>query len=238
MIGRYRWPRFLIRHGVVRPATLPGHHAGRAPRNKGQRYPADPPRVEEIIAVMRAAGVGIRGARVGGLIAVLWRSGLRIHEALLLTEHDLDRRRGSIVVRRGKGGRRREIGMDDWGWEHVTPWLQLRQSLPYRPLFCVIEGPRAGGPWPTGAARAALHRAAARAAVRRRFAPHQLRHAHAIELAREGIPINIIQRQLGHSDLGVTSVYLQGIDAAEIIDTVRGRRPPMIPATIGLRSQF
>jgi site-specific recombinase XerD len=46
--------------------------------------------------------------------------------------------------------------------------------------------------------------------VRRRFAPHQLRHAHAVELAREGVPLNVIQRQLGHADLGVTSVYLAG----------------------------
>ncbi len=38
------------------PATLPGYHAGRAPRNKGRRYPADPPPVEEIIALMRRAG--------------------------------------------------------------------------------------------------------------------------------------------------------------------------------------
>jgi len=38
------------------PATLPSFHQGRPPRNKGQRYPADPPTVEEIIAVMRAAG--------------------------------------------------------------------------------------------------------------------------------------------------------------------------------------
>ena len=38
------------------PATLPGFHAGRPPRNKGMRYPADPPAVEEIVAVMRAAG--------------------------------------------------------------------------------------------------------------------------------------------------------------------------------------
>jgi hypothetical protein len=45
------------------PATLPGHHAGRSPHNRGRRYPADPPRVEEIIAVMRAAGTGIDGAR-------------------------------------------------------------------------------------------------------------------------------------------------------------------------------
>ena len=35
------------------PATTPGFHAGHAPGNKGLRYPADPPKVEEIIAVMR-----------------------------------------------------------------------------------------------------------------------------------------------------------------------------------------
>jgi hypothetical protein len=42
------------------PATMPGYHAGHPPRNKGIRYPADPPRVEEIVAVMRQAGAGIR----------------------------------------------------------------------------------------------------------------------------------------------------------------------------------
>src|SRR3954471_9909268 len=45
------------------PATLPGFHAGRPPRNKGMRYPADPPTVEEIVAVMRAAGKTIHGQR-------------------------------------------------------------------------------------------------------------------------------------------------------------------------------
>jgi site-specific recombinase XerD len=71
--------------------------------------------------------------------------------------------------------------------------------------------------------------------VRRRFAPHQLRHAHAVELAHESVPLNVIQRQLGHANLGVTSIYLQGIDNAEIIATVHARKAPMIPATTGLR---
>jgi hypothetical protein len=44
-----------------------------------------------------------------------------------------------------------------------------------------------------------------------------------------------IQRQLGHSDLGVTSIYLQGTDLTEIIETVHGRQPPMIPASAGLQ---
>ncbi|MDX6539503.1 MAG: hypothetical protein QOI71_1113 [Gaiellales bacterium] len=51
----------------------------------------------------------------------------------------------------------------------------------------------------------------------------------------EGVPLNVIQRQLGHTDLGVTSVYLRGIDNAEIIDAIHARKPPMMPASAGLR---
>jgi hypothetical protein len=40
----------------------------------------------------------------------------------------------------------------------------------------------------------------------------------------------VIQRQLGHADLGVTSAYLQGIDNTEVISTVRSRLAPTMPA--------
>src|SRR5204862_5939396 len=123
------------------PATLPGYHAGRPPRNKGMRYPADPPTIEEIVAVMRRAGDGVHGRRLRGLIVVLWRAGLRIHEARALAEADLDARRGSLLVRRGKGGRRREVGMDDWAWEQLEPWLKARVEMQIGPLFCVVTGP-------------------------------------------------------------------------------------------------
>lgn len=72
------------------PAATPGHHVGYAPPNKGQHYPADPPTVVEIILVMRQAGTGVYPDRTRGLIAILWRAGLRISEALALTESDLD----------------------------------------------------------------------------------------------------------------------------------------------------
>ncbi len=218
------------------PATMPGFHAGRPPRNKGMRYPADPPTVEEIIAVMRHAGENRHALRLRALIVVLWRGGLRVQEALALAERDLDPRRGSVLVREGKGGRRREIGMDTWGWEQLQPWLTARLDLPVGPLFCVIDGPTRGRPWSSAAVRVELRRLATQAGVRRRFAFHQLRHAHALELAREGVPLNIIQRQLGHyANLGTTSIYLQGIDTEEIIAAVHTRRAPMMSATAGLR---
>jgi site-specific recombinase XerD len=220
----------LLEHAGRRrsPATPPGFHAGRPPANKGVRYPADPPTVEEIIAVMCAASDGPHGQRLRELIVILWRAGLRIQEALSLGEGDLDQRRGSLLVRHGKGGRRREVGMDAWGWQQLQPWLDTRLELPIGPLFCIVAGASRGRHWANAAARSDLRRTAARAGVRRRFAPHQLRHAHAVEMAHEGVPLVVIQRQLGHSNLGITSIYLQGIDNAEIIDTVHARPTPTV----------
>ena len=100
--------------------------------------------------------------------------------------------------------------MGAWGWEQLQPWLDVRRELPVGPLLCVINGATRGRRWSPAAARAELRRVAGAAGDRRRFAPHQLRHAHAVEMAREGAPLIVIQRQLGHSNLGITSVYLQG----------------------------
>ncbi len=141
------------------PATLPGYHRGRPPRNKGLRYPADPPTVEEIVAVMRSAGDNPYGLRMRGLLIVLWRAGLRISEALALAESDLDPARGAILVRRGKGGKRREVGMDPWAWEQLAPWLRLlRATLPVGALFCIIDGATQGRPWSAPAAREQVRR--------------------------------------------------------------------------------
>jgi integrase len=86
------------------PATMPGYHAGRPPRNKGMRYPAGPPTVEEIVAVMRQAAADRHGWRLRAMMVVLWRAGLRVHEALALAEHDLDPRRESVLFGTAREG--------------------------------------------------------------------------------------------------------------------------------------
>lgn len=192
-------PRLADITGRLRsPAATPGHRAGCAPPTKGLRSPADPPTVEEIILVMRQAGPGRYADRTRALIAILWRAGLRISEALALTETDLDPNTGSGLVRSGNGAKRRMTGMEDWAWEHLTRWTEHRIQLPVGPLFCILAGLTRGRAWSATAARGELRRLAAQAGVRRRFAAHQLRHAHTIEMAHDGIPLPIIQRQLGH----------------------------------------
>ena len=115
------------------PATTPGFRTGIAPRNKGQRYPPDPRTVDEMVAAMRQAGHDRHGHRLTALVGVLWRAGLRIREALSLTETDLDQGRGSVLVRHGKNDRRREVGMDAWAWSAIEPWVADRAKLPVGP---------------------------------------------------------------------------------------------------------
>jgi hypothetical protein len=57
---------------------MPGYHRGRPPRNEGEEYPADPPTVGEIVAVMRAVGDRPDAHRLRALIVLLWRAGPRI----------------------------------------------------------------------------------------------------------------------------------------------------------------
>jgi hypothetical protein len=110
----------------------------------------------------------------------------------------------------------------------------VRLEFPVGPLLCVINGPTGddhGRPPPRVPSCAAQPPPPVFAALR----AHQLRHAHALEIAHEGVPLIVIQRQLGHSNLGITSIYLQGIDSAEIIEAVHARRAPMVPVGALLR---
>jgi len=112
------------------PATLSSFHLDRPPRNKGLRYPPDPPTVEEIVAVMRAAGDSQEGVRLRGVIVVLWRAGLRISEALALTESDLAA--GAARLWSGTG---RTASVARWGWTagHGTTSSPGSSSAPVCP---------------------------------------------------------------------------------------------------------
>ena len=128
------------------PATMPGFHRGRPPCNKGRRYPAEPPSMEEIVTVMRVAGERPHGLRTRALVVLLWRAGLRISEALAVAESDLDRERGGVLVRHGKGGKRREVGMDHWAWERSRRGSRLASHCLSARLCASSTVRRAGDP--------------------------------------------------------------------------------------------
>jgi hypothetical protein len=154
-------------------------------RRSSASYPADPPTVDEIVAVIRQAGHDRHGHRLNALIVVLWRAGLRIHEALSLTETDLDQapRLNFGQARQEQPSTRGRDGCP--AWSAIEPWLADRVALLVRALFCVVDGPTRGRAWSASAARVELRHVALKAGVRRRFGPHQLRHADAVEFLHE-----------------------------------------------------
>ena len=93
------------------------------------------------------------------------------------------------------------------------------------------SGPTAGRPLAAGAVPDQLRRLQRACGIRRRIAPHQLRHCHAVELVREGVPVHILQRQLGHGNLAVTTVYLSSVAPEEVLAVAHNRRPPTVQIT-------
>lgn len=209
--------------------TERGYRRGVEPANKGCTYPPEPLTAGEVLALMEACPARAPfGVRDRAVIALLWRSGLRISEALALRAQDLNREACTVTVRCGKGGKYRVSGMDPFGWEQLDRWLEMRAGYPAGPVFCIVEG-ATKGVRPMGAPyfRKALKRLAVEAGVVKRVHPHGFRHSHACDLAGEGVLLHLVSRQLGHSNLGTTATYLAGIAPVEVVNAVAARPAPV-----------
>jgi site-specific recombinase XerD len=193
------------------------------PKNKGQKLPAEPLSAEEVSLLLkqcsRRAPTGIRNR---ALLAVLYRGGLRIGEALALKPKDLDPVQGTIRVLHGKGDKARLVGLDEGAWALISRWLDRRERLGitgHRQLFCTLQG----DPLQSAYVRVLLPRLARKAGIEKRVHPHGLRHTHAFELANEGHPLHVIQAQLGHASLAVTDRYIKHLAPQEVVAAMRSR---------------
>jgi site-specific recombinase XerD len=162
------------------------------------------------------------GLRNRALIAVLWRCGLRIGEALALAVKDFDPDSGTIVVQRGKGGKRRVVGVDAGTVALVNRWLDTRRKRRISgiaPLFCTLRG----RPLDQSYVRNLLPRLAHKADIARRVHAHGLRHAFAVDLVRSGAPLYVVRDALGHASIATTQVYLSRVGAHEAVEAMRNR---------------
>lgn len=209
--------------GMSNEITQPGYHKGRMAPNKGKKYPPEVLTSEEIRCLISAASNRApTGIRNRALIAVMYRGGLRLGEALSLKPKDIDDRRGTVAVLHGKGGKRRTVGLDPGALAMVTRWIERRHDLdvgPHQPLFCTLSG----GKLHQSYVRTLLPRLASKAGIEKRVHPHGLRHAMSYELMMEAVPMPIIQRQLGHSSLATTDRYLQWIAPMDVIEKMQQR---------------
>jgi site-specific recombinase XerD len=191
--------------------------------HQGTRYPPEILSEDEVGALLAACGNDPRGTRSRALIAVLYRGGLRINEALALYPKDVDFATGAVRVLHGKGDRARTIGLDPGALELLKRWLAVRSKFGIErrnPVFCSLDGSALGD----GYLRRVLPDLATKAGIDKRVHAHGLRHTHAAELRTEGVDIGIISKQLGHRSISTTAHYLDHIAPHSVLTAIQKRR--------------
>jgi len=177
----------------------------------------------EVCALMGACGRHApTGLRNRALIALLYRTGLRVNEALNLYPKDLELGAGAVRVLNGKGGKSRTVGLDPGAVAVIERWLDARSRLGVNGrhrVYCTLRGHAMSDSY----VRVMLKRLAAKADIDKRVHAHGLRHTHAAQLRAEGVDIAIISRQLGHTSITTTARYLDHLAPTAVIDAMRRR---------------
>lgn len=158
----------------------------------------------------------------------MWRTGLRISEALALQIRDIDRGSSSttIRVRHGKGDRSRTVSIGVDAAAYLEAWIEARRKYSTAVfLFCRIRK-RDGknDRLSSSAVRKMLSALGDRAGIEKRIHAHGLRHTFALELDGEGVPLRVIQQALGHAAASTTSNYLSALGSREVLGVLSGRK--------------
>jgi integrase/recombinase XerD len=196
----YRW---ALREGRL--------HKDPTLRLKGAKLPPRFPKAlseSEVEALLAAPEVDTpRGLRDRAMLELLYATGLRVSELVLLTQNQLSLSEGLVRVV-GKGSKERivPIGFEARHW--IEQYLRRgRPALLARrvadPLFVTQLG--------AGMSRQMFWRLIKRYAVRAGIAaplsPHGLRHAFATHLLNHGADLRVVQLLLGHADISTTQIY-------------------------------
>jgi integrase/recombinase XerD len=171
-------------------------------------YPKQPERLpvilseEEVARLIESASSSYH--RV--ILMMLYGTGLRREELCRLKLTDIDSQRMVIHVRQGKGNRDREVTLSPRLLEVLREYWKWRKPKIF--LFPSQQRKRQEKPIDSKTVYYAVREAARRAGIKKKVAPHLLRHSWATHLLERGTDLKTIQVLLGHVDLESTTIYL------------------------------
>jgi len=136
------------------------------------------------------------------LLTTMYATGMRVGEAVQLSVNDIDSRRMTILVARGKGNKQRLVPLSPKLLTELRLFWQTHRNPVW--LFPSREPDR---PLRIASVDRMCARARVRAGLKRRFNTHVLRHTFATELLEAGVDLFSIQKILGHRSLSTTAHY-------------------------------
>lgn len=193
---------FLYRRTLARPELVAFIVLPRRRRTLPTILSAD--EVRRLLAAFRAH-------RYHAFYALIFDTGLRFSEATNLKVGDIDRSRGVIHVRKGKGGKDRQVKLGEQLYNLLRAyWREERMKgtlEPFAPESFLFAN-ATGGPISRMGARYALSLALKEAGISKRVTPHTLRHCFATAQLEAGTQLSVVQAQLGHASIRSTQIYL------------------------------
>ncbi len=165
----------------------------------------------EVEQLLKAAKTykGAEGIRLVALMELLYATGLRVSELLMLPYPAVQSDRAFVVVK-GKGGRERMVPLSEPALKALDRYDGVRARFVRRPADAAWLFPsRSKGGHLTRQRFSQLVKDLARAAKidASKVSPHSLRHAFASHLLENGADLRAVQQMLGHADISTTQIY-------------------------------
>ncbi len=161
------------------------------------------------------------GCRNYMMAVVLWCTGLRSAELCALRWADIDLDQGTLLVRKGKGGKQRLLFLNDRLWEDMRQYHEKMGGAAHEPVFCSLtNNQHTANSLKRALSQSALvdmiRHHANRVGIGKKVSPRMFRHTFATQMLEAGAPIDDIKEMLGHDDETETCTYIHvTIEAAK-----------------------
>ena len=151
--------------------------------------------------------------REHALVEFLFSTGCRVSEACSMKLDDIDFNNMNVFVRHGKGDKQRTTYLTPSAVVEIRKYLATR-DVPSCYLFARARG-RLSGDTPVSARvlETEIANILSRTTIKKNITPHVFRHTTATIAVRGGMPVDQLQRLLGHSNIGTTMIYAKSDDA-------------------------
>ena len=153
------------------------------------------------------SGKNMLDVRNRAILSVFLDTGLRISELVNLTLDDVDFDNGSLLIRKGKGGKQRVVRIGNRAQKMLWKYITIYRKSESNHLFINRNGESLN----LLGLKILIKRLGDKAKVK--VHPHKLRHTFAISFLRAGGDVFSLQYLLGHSTLQMTQRYLQSLNA-------------------------
>ncbi len=144
------------------------------------------------------------------ILNLLYSTGVRLSEVLMIKFGDIDSKRMVITIRQGKGKKDRQVPLHPKVLHLLRKYYQF-----YSPKVYLFEGHKQGKPYSASSLRRLVKKIAQKMDIKKSISPHTLRHCFATHMLEKGVNLRLIQQLLGHNSIKTTTRYLHLANLSE-----------------------